>query len=92
MSYPALTKSNYLENLVEHDNPFEKIRYTENIFEKSSNFENYVKASKATRIIVNENGEITKGLTYWSKDSFDGFGLPAQKEFKVHCKNGFTRL
>ncbi len=90
MSYPALTKSNYLENTIEPDNPFEKIRYTENIFEKSSNFENYVKASKATRIIVNENGEITKGLTYWSEISFDGFGLPAQKEFKVHCKKWFS--
>ena len=89
--YPAFTKTNYLETLVEPDNQFEKIRYTEKIFERSSNFQNYVKASKATRIIVNENGDISKGLTYWSEAYFDGFGLPGQKEFKPFCKKWISK-
>ena len=43
-----------------------------------SNFENYVKASRATKIIVDEKGDIHRGKTYWSQACFDGFGLPAQ--------------
>ena len=91
MPYPAFTQSNYLENSIVPDNPFEKIQYTEKIFERSSNFENYVKASKATRLIVNENGEIKQGLKYWSEVSFDGFTLPAQGEYKPYCKKWISK-
>ena len=84
-SYPAFTKSNYLENTVEPDNLFE-FRVTEKIINTTSNFENYVKAAKCAYPIVHENGEITKGETYWSGVSYDGFSLPAQKDSKDYCK------
>jgi len=51
-----------------------------------SNFENYVKASRATKIIVDEKGDIHRGETYWSQACFDGFVLPAQGQSKPYCK------
>jgi hypothetical protein len=89
-SYPAFTKSNYLENTVEPDNLFE-FRVTEKIINTTSNFENYVKAAKCAYPIVHENGEITKGETYWSGVSYDGFTLPAQKDSKDYCKKWFSK-
>jgi hypothetical protein len=84
MPYPAFTKSNYLENTIESHTLFEGIRPT-------SNFENYIKAAKAAYPIVHENGEITKGATYWSGVSYDGFTLPAQGEYKAYCKKWFSK-
>ena len=87
--YPALTQTkfdSYLENSIQHDNPFEKIRYTEKVFENPSNFKNYVKASRATKPIVDELGNIHQGFTYWSEAEFDGFTLPAQGREKDYCK------
>jgi hypothetical protein len=89
--YPAFTKTNYLQNTIEPDNQFEKIRYDERLVQRSSNFENYVKASKATRPIVNEDGIITKGITYWNEAYFDGFSLPAQAQFKPFCKKWISK-
>jgi len=86
----AFTKTNYLQNTIEPDDPFKKIRYDERLIERSSNFKNYVKASKASKLIVNENGEITKGVTYWSEFFHNGYGLPAQGQFKKHCKKWFS--
>jgi len=51
-----------------------------------SNFENYVKSARATKIIVDEEGKIHRGVTYWSKANFDGFVLPAQGQSKPYCK------
>jgi len=51
-----------------------------------SNFENYVEASKATRSIVDEQGNIHKGVTFWSQAFFDGFVLPAQGQAKPYCQ------
>jgi hypothetical protein len=87
--YPALTQTkfdSYLENAIQYDNPFEKIRYTEKVFENPSNFKNYVKASRATKPIVDDLGEIHQGSTYWSEAEFDGFTLPAQGREKDYCK------
>ena len=86
-SYPAFAKSNYLENSIQHDNIFEKIR------PRLSNFENYIKASKATRPIVHEDGIITQGTTFWSHASFDKgtFRLPAQGQFKPFCKKWISK-
>jgi len=50
-----------------------------------SNFENYVKASRATKIIVDEKGDIHRGETYWSQAQFDEFVLPAQGQAKLYC-------
>ena len=49
-SYPAFTKSNYLENTVEPDNQFEMIRSTEKVIKTTSNFQNYIKAAKSSVI------------------------------------------
>jgi len=51
-----------------------------------SNFENYVKSAKARRPIVDEQGKIHRGATFWSKVNFDGFVLPAQGQSKPYCK------
>jgi len=51
-----------------------------------SNFENCVKSAKATKTIVDEQGNIHKGATYWSQAFFDGFVLPAQGQAKDYCK------
>lgn len=51
-----------------------------------SNFERYVKSAKATKVIVDEQGDIHKGITFWSQFSFDGFVLPAQGQSKPYCK------
>ncbi|MCH7967543.1 MAG: hypothetical protein IIB02_09060, partial [Thaumarchaeota archaeon] len=51
-----------------------------------SNFENYVKSAKATKVIVDEKGDIHKGVTYWSQAQFEGFVLPAQGQAKLYCK------
>jgi len=81
--YSTFTKSNYLENV----NEFEKIR------PRTSNFENYVKASKATRPIVHEDGSITQGTTFWSHFSFDNgkVRLPAQGVSKPFCKKWISK-
>jgi len=54
--------------------------------ENPNNFKNYVKASRATKIIIDENLEIHRGVTYWSQAYFDGFRLPAQGMAKPYCK------
>ena len=51
-----------------------------------SNYQRYVKAAKACKIIIDENGNIKKGSTYWSQVSFDNFVLPAQGTAKPYCK------
>lgn len=51
-----------------------------------SNFERYVKSAKATKVIVDGQGDIHKGITFWSQFSFDGFVLPAQGQSKPYCK------
>ena len=51
-----------------------------------SNFERYVKSAKATKVIVDEQGDIHKGITFWSQFSFDGFVRPAQGQSKPYCK------
>jgi len=51
-----------------------------------SNFENYVKSARATKIIVDEQGNIHRGVTYWSQAFFDEFVLPAQGQSKPYCK------
>ncbi|MEK0336640.1 MAG: hypothetical protein QQN41_04305, partial [Nitrosopumilus sp.] len=51
-----------------------------------SNFENYVKSAKATKVIVDEKDDIHRGQTYWSQAQFDGFVLPAQGQAKPYCK------
>jgi len=60
--------------------------FTQSNFENPSNFKNYVKASRATKIIVDEKGDIHRGKTYWSQAQFDGFVLPAQGQSKPYCK------
>jgi len=61
-----------------------------------SNFKNYVKASRARRIIVDEKGDIHRGETYWSQACFDGFVLPAQGKSKPYqsliVKSGFLMV
>ena len=59
---------------------------TQSNFENPNNFKNYVKSARATKIIVDEQGNIHKGETYWSRAYFDGFGLPAQGQAKPYCK------
>ena len=59
---------------------------TQSNFGNPNNFKNYVKSAKATRIIVDEHGNIHRGATYWSQASFDGFVLPAQGQSKPYCK------
>ncbi len=54
--------------------------------ENPNNFKNYVKSARATRIIVDEQGNIHRGETYWSQAYFDGFVLPAQGRSKPYCK------
>ena len=51
-----------------------------------SNFENYVKSAKATKVIVDEKDDIHRGQTYWSQAQFEGFVLPAQGQAKPYCK------
>jgi len=51
-----------------------------------SNFKNYVKSARASRLIVDEKGDIHRGETYWSQACFDGFVLPAQGQAKPYCK------
>jgi hypothetical protein len=51
-----------------------------------SNYQTYTKAAKASKVIVDNDGNIKKGATYWSQVSFDGFALPAQGQFKPYCK------
>lgn len=60
--------------------------FTQSNFENPSNFENYVKASRAKKIIVDESGNYRTGKTYWSGFEFNGFGLPAQGQSKPYCK------
>jgi len=45
-----------------------------------------VKSAKATKIIVDEKGDIHRGKTYWSQACFDGYVLPAQGRSKAYCK------
>jgi len=59
---------------------------TQSNFENPSNFKNYVKSAKARRPIVDEQGNIRRGKTYWSNANFDGFVLPAQGSPKPYCK------
>lgn len=59
---------------------------TQSNFENPNNFKNCVKSAKATKIIVDDQGNIHKGVTYWSQASFDGFVLPAQGRSKPYCK------
>jgi len=59
---------------------------TQSNFENPSNFKNYVKSAKARRPIVDEQGNIRRGKTYWSKVNFNGFVLPAQGQSKPYCK------
>jgi hypothetical protein len=54
--------------------------------ERLSNFENYVKASRAKKIIVDESGNYRPGKTYWSEFEFDGYVFPAQGQSKDYCK------
>ena len=54
--------------------------------ERLSNFENYVKASRATETIIDDSDNIHRGSTYWSQVDFDGFVLPAQGQSKPYCK------
>lgn len=92
--YPALTQSNfdnYLENSVETFDPFRKPVYEEKEFERPSNFEMYVKAAKASKVIVADNGEIKSGPTYWSQVEFDNFKLPGQGEYKKYCKKWISK-
>ena len=90
--YPALTQSkcklidSYIENQITTHDPFVKPQYTEQENDNPSNFEMYVKASRATRIIVDDDDNIHKGSTYWSEAQWNGFGLPAQSQSKDYCK------
>ena len=90
--YPALTQSkcktidSYIENQILPSDPFVKKQYTEQESHNPSNFEMYVKASRATKVIVDELGNIHKGSTYWSEAEYDGFTLPAQGSSKDYCK------
>jgi hypothetical protein len=59
---------------------------TQSNFENPSNFENYVKSARATKVIVDEQGKIHRGKTYWNHACFDGFVLPAQGQAKPYCK------
>ncbi len=59
---------------------------TQSNLEKPNNFKNYVKSARATKPIVDEQGNIHKGETYWSHAYFDGFVLPAQGQAKPYCK------
>ena len=51
-----------------------------------SNYQRYVKAAKACKTIVDEDGNVKKGSTFWSQVSFDDFVLPAQGQAKPYCK------
>jgi len=67
----------------------QKILYpalTQTNFENPNNFKNYVKSARARKVIVDEQGNIHRGETYWSKANFDGFVLPAQSPPKPYCK------
>ena len=59
---------------------------TQSNLERTSNFENYIQASRATKPIIDEQENIHKGKTYWSSAYFDGFVLPAQGQAKPYCK------
>ena len=59
---------------------------TQSNLERTSNFENYVKASRATKPIIDEQENIHRGKTYWSSAYFDGYVLPAQGQAKPYCK------
>lgn len=59
---------------------------TQSNFENPNNFKNYVKSARATKVIVDEQGNIHKGETYWNRAYFDGFVLPAQGQAKPYCK------
>jgi len=59
---------------------------TQSNFENHSNFKNYVNSARATKLIVDEQGNIRRGKTYWSNAFFDGFVLPAQGRSKSYCK------
>jgi len=59
---------------------------TQSNFGNPNNFKNYVKSAKATKIIVDEQGNFHRGSTYWSEALFDGFVLPAQGYSKPYCK------
>jgi hypothetical protein len=52
----------------------------------SNNFQKYVKASRACKPIVDEQGNIHKGETYWKSAYFDDFVLPAQGQAKPYCQ------
>ncbi len=92
MLYPALTQSkcklidSYIENQIIPNDPFVKQESTEQELENPSNFQMYVKASRATRIIIDNLDNIHQGSTYWSEVNYDGFGLPAQGLSKDYCK------
>ena len=90
--YPALTQSkckildSYIENQITTHDPFVKPQYTEQENVNPSNFEMYVKAAKASRIIVDDDDNIHKGSTYWSEAEWSGFTLPSQGQSKDYCK------
>lgn len=88
--YPALTQTKLdtrLENQIEPQDPFVKQEYTEQALENPTNFQMYVKASRATKVIVDDLGNVHQGPTYWKDAEFDGFGLPAQGMAKDYCKH-----
>lgn len=90
--YPALTQSkcklidSYIENQITKVDPFVKQEATEQELENPSNFQMYVKASRATRIIIDDSDNIHQGSTYWSEFDYDGFTLPGQGQSKDYCK------
>jgi hypothetical protein len=95
--YPALTQSkcklidSYMENQILPTDPFVKQQYTEQESHNPSNFEMYVKASRACRIIVDDLDNIHKGSTYWSEAEWSGFTLPAQGRSKDYCKKWMSK-
>jgi len=81
-TYPAYTQSNL--EFESHVKP--KFVFNDEKEIQLSNFKNYAKSAKATKVIVDEQDNVHRGETYWSQASFDGFVLPAQGQSKPYCK------
>ncbi len=80
--YPAFTQSNF--EFESHVKPKFTFNGKEN--NRLSNFQNYVNGARSTETLVDEQGNIRRGKSYWSNAFYDGFGLPAQGQAKPYCK------
>ena len=80
--YPAFTQSNF--DFESHAKP--KFTFNGKTKNRLSNFQNYVNGARSTETLVDEQGNIRRGKTYWGNAFYDGFVLPAQGQAKPYCK------